>query len=156
VRWTPAENLHATLVFLGDVQEDDIAALTSALAPVAASAPSIPIEVTHTRPAPDRRPRMVWAALARSPALSELAAGMHVAAAPFAPGIRPPLREHGHITMARFRAPRPDLTLESLELDHPTFELGHVSLVHSTLGHGGAVYRTIAELPLAGGASPPA
>lgn len=138
------------------MQEDDIAALTSALVPVAASAAPIPIEATHTRTAPDRRPRMVWAALAPSLALSELAARMYGAAAPFAPGIRPPLREHGHITMARFRTRRPELTLEPLELDHPTFELGHVSLVHSTLGHGGAVYRTIAELPLTGAARPPA
>jgi 2'-5' RNA ligase len=136
------ENLHATVVFLGDVANG------ATLGEVAAAAAPVPLEITHAHTAPDRRPRMVWASLAASEPLRALSAGLHQGGTPFAPGIRPPLRGSGHITMARFRTPRPHLSLDPLELEHPSFTPGHVSLVHSTLGGGGAVYRTLAELPL--------
>jgi 2'-5' RNA ligase len=144
----PPENLHATVVFLGDVSDGDTDDLTAALGEVATAAAPIPLEITHAHTAPERRPRMVWASLAASEPLRALSAGLAAAAAPFAPGIRPALGGSGHITMARFRTPRPRLSLDPLELEHPSFKLGHVSLVHSTLGRGGAVYSTLAELPL--------
>jgi 2'-5' RNA ligase len=146
----PPENLHATVVFLGDVPEDATDGLTTALAGAAAETEPFPLELTHIHPAPDRRPRMVWASLAASEPLRALSAGLHDAAAPFAPGIRLPIRGAGHITMARFRTPRPELSLEPLELENGSFDLGHVSLLHSTLGRGGAVYRTLEEIPLNG------
>jgi RNA 2',3'-cyclic 3'-phosphodiesterase len=148
VRWTPPENLHATLVFLGPVPEESVGDMTGALRDVAAASAPLHLQVTHAKPAPSRRPRMVWAVLAAHRGLAALAAAMHAAASPFAPGIRPPVGSSGHITLARFRAPRPELALEPLALREPSFELRHVSLVHSTLGRGGATYRTVAELPL--------
>src|SRR5204863_8122605 len=92
VRWLPAENLHVTVLFLGDVDDERIEGLATSLRAAAAFTDPFELEITHARPAPERRPRMLWALVAASEPLLRLSRDMHGAARSHAPGRKPPLR----------------------------------------------------------------
>ena len=79
-RPTPAENLHATVHFLGAVRDADAAALTNALAPVCAGFAAFSLKVAEAALAPAGRPRMVWARLESPEGLGELARALAAAA----------------------------------------------------------------------------
>ena len=80
-RPTPAENLHATVHFLGSVRDVDAIALTNVLAPVCAAFPAFSLRVAEAALAPQGRPRMVWARLESPEGLGELARALADAAA---------------------------------------------------------------------------
>ena len=148
VRWLPAENLHVTVLFLGDVEEELIDGLTASLRAAAAFTDPFELEILHVRPAPERRPRMLWALVGASEPLLRLSHDLHAAARAAAPGRKSPLRGYGHITLARFRN-RPDgLAPMPLELAEPRFAVEQVLLMRSQLLPGGARYHTLAGIPL--------
>ncbi|MFO0844501.1 MAG: RNA 2',3'-cyclic phosphodiesterase [Gemmataceae bacterium] len=78
VKWVEGENLHVTLIFLGDVDERDVTDVCRAVSKVCAAVPafSMSVEGVGTFGNP-RRPRTIWAGVGRGAA--ELVA-MHGAA----------------------------------------------------------------------------
>ncbi|MGH3075349.1 MAG: 2'-5' RNA ligase family protein, partial [Gaiellales bacterium] len=93
----PAENLHATVHFLGSVRDIDAIALTNVLAPVCAAFPAFSLEVADAALAPQGRPRMVWARLESPEGLGELARALAAAAARLAPDARAPRTGNAHV-----------------------------------------------------------
>jgi RNA 2',3'-cyclic 3'-phosphodiesterase len=148
VRWVPAGNLHLTVHFLDEVDEGDVPELTRALADACRAQPAFELALQRIGPAPARRPRMVWAWIAPEPRLAALAEAVAPAAAPFAPGARPPRSERPHVTLARLHGRSlqgiPDGPLDG------RIRVGACELVQSRLGPGGAAYTTLVVLPLAG------
>jgi RNA 2',3'-cyclic 3'-phosphodiesterase len=147
VRWLPADNLHLTVHFLGDVDEGALPPLAEALAGACRAQPAFELAFERIGPAPRRRPRMVWAWAGAEPRLAALAEAVAAAAAPCAPAARPPRTEHPHVTLARLRGGAP----AGLP-DEPTEERVRVTaceLVQSRLGPGGAAYTALVVLPLA-------
>ncbi|MGB9080016.1 MAG: RNA 2',3'-cyclic phosphodiesterase [Desulfuromonadaceae bacterium] len=150
-RWVPTEQLHLTLAFLGEVEENGAGELSERLA------------LIHTTPFhlcfsgtgcfPNRhRPRVLWAGFEPHPGLMRLAAGVHRAVLtcgipqeerPFSP----------HITLARLKFPAArevDAFLampQKLKLPFPVRE---IILFQSRLTPHGAVHVPIRTFPMAG------
>lgn len=102
IRWEAPEALHVTLRFIGGWPEDRVPELTAALAGLCWQ--PFALQLTHLGGFPDlHRPRVLWAGVAPSPALSSLAAELSARLAslgiasdprPFTP----------HISLARLRS----------------------------------------------------
>jgi 2'-5' RNA ligase len=110
VKWVERENLHVTLLFLGEVTDRDIPAVCQAVGDCCkVHAPfSLNVETAGCFPNP-RRPRTLWAGVGQG--VQELVA-LHDA-------LEPPLLDLGcyrreerqytpHITLGRVRSERPD------------------------------------------------
>ena len=148
LRRVPAENLHVTVVFLGDIADERIEPLTQSLRAAASFTDPFPLEVLHARPAPERQPRMLWALVSASQPLLRLSRDLHAASRAAAPGRKPPLRGYGHITLARFRRLPDGLEPMRLQLAEPAFTVDRVLLMRSRLLPDGARYDALAEIPL--------
>lgn len=150
VRWVPAEQLHLTLVFLGEVDEATTAILTAQLAQIQTGA--FELSPCGIGCFPDRRrPRVVWLGVKPEPKLLSLAqavqqtvmaAGIILEERPFSP----------HLTLARLKPPA------ARELDvfldrHVTttltpFPVQEFTLFQSRLTAQGAVHSQIKSFML--------
>jgi len=154
LRWVRPEGIHITLKFLGEVERERVPeiahALTDAIVPFR-------LEMTPNVLGAygGSRIRVVWvgleggverlAELARRVDDALAAAGFDRERRPFSP----------HLTLARVpdRLPMPERTaLAALVRDYrlrhvSPMMLTEVSLMQSTLGPGGSVYRTVAKFP---------
>jgi 2'-5' RNA ligase len=149
-RATPAENLHATVHFLGAVDDRHAGALAAELAPACAGFPALTLRVTEAALAPPGRPRMIWARLAAPDDLAELARAIAAAAGRLAPDARAPRTGSPHVTLARLRRRPPRGTvLPPLPAAGTEVAVEACALVRSEPGPGGSRYTTIATLPLA-------
>jgi RNA 2',3'-cyclic 3'-phosphodiesterase len=148
LRWTPAENLHLTLKFLGDVADDRVnevgAGLRDALSPVPAF--DVVLAGLGAFPSPSR-PRVVWVGAREGRrTLTALAERVESALEPlgFSRESRP---YEAHLTLARARAARPvkDLShwkkLENVELGR--FTVDRVCLMRSRLHPQGAEHTVL-------------
>jgi 2'-5' RNA ligase len=61
IKWVGQENLHVTLLFLGEVDDRELVNVCRAVKGVAEGFPSFPIEIGHVGGFPNlRRPRTLW------------------------------------------------------------------------------------------------
>ena len=143
VRWQPAENLHITLRFFGDVDErrfEDIAvALEGAVLP--------PFDLTPAGVGAfgaGDRVRAIWAGVEESAALRQLAARCETAARKA--GCAPETRNFApHVTLAYLRRTDPDAVAAWIA-DHnlfraPAFRVARFGLWSSWPGAAGSTYR---------------
>jgi 2'-5' RNA ligase len=150
-RWTRPDGLHLTLKFLGQISDEQLRQVTSALAALG-SFEKFTGEVKAFGFFPDaRRARVLWAGVEAPPALAQLAKrvedgmeslGFPAEARPFTP----------HLTLARFKTPRPQSALQAfIEKDREPslgrFEVSEFFLFESKLSPHGAEYRKIARFP---------
>lgn len=148
-RITPAENLHLTLKFLGDVPQDGLPKLLARAA--ARLAPERPFEVTLAGLGafPNARAaRVLWLGVAQGAGpLAKLARKLEAAGRGVgAPRERRPF--HAHLTLARLREPR-GIAIERLAgPDCSGFPVEEVVLYGSRLSSSGASYSPLARLPL--------
>ena len=154
-KWVRRENLHLTMVFLGEVERDELEALDAALeAPFRRAAP-FELAVGGAGTFPPRRPaRVAWVGLAAPPALERLQAGVAEAASPFAERTPDRRRFHPHLTLGRCRRPWPRAAVERWrrgfdELDVEPFAVDDGVLVESRLSPRGPAYRTLERYPMA-------
>ena len=150
-RWVPAEQIHLTLAFLGEVDEDTAGRLTDELARIQAEAFNLSFSGTGCFPNL-HHPRVLWAGLQQEPALTRLAAAIHSAVR--ACGI--PLEERPfspHITLARLKLPCSREAGEFLgnyrSLTIPPFPVQEFTLFQSRLSQQGAVHLPVRSFPLA-------
>lgn len=143
VRWTSRDQWHVTLRFLGDVDDDELPAVSEAMA----AAGERPAREATLGPASVRLGR--HALVVPVAGVDDLAAA--VAAATGSLGTPPEERPFsGHLTLARARghaAVPGRLAGAAVEARWPVTE---VALVRSRLGGGGARYETIATVALQG------
>ncbi len=135
VKWVPQENLHITLRFLGDADEDDVAArLDETLLPAASAVVGPAFDLLGER-----------SLISPVAGVDELADAVRQALRGL--GTEPERRRfQGHITVARLaRRARPRRSA-GRRFD-ATFAVTEVALVSSTLLDTGAVYETIATWP---------
>jgi len=155
-KWVPEENVHVTLAFLGDVEEQAVPALCDRLTTVAAGHPafSLVFDAVLARPSA-RHARMLWAAFS-DPEEQCASLAADVAAAGEMAGSRADRRPfNAHVTLCRSRRPRSirDETLDgacgSGNGTHHSLSVPSITLCESRLTPRGAVYSTRAtwELP---------
>ncbi|TKB72432.1 MAG: RNA 2',3'-cyclic phosphodiesterase [Nitrospira sp.] len=156
VQWVRPESVHATLKFLGDVEESRIPDLEAALRRMAAAHPVGTVEVAGLGVFPDaRNPRVLWVGLREGSALiARLAEAVDRAMSEvgFPPESRP---FSPHLTLARIkeggRAVGRALESQGLLTESPVlgrFSVGALALMQSALRPSGAVYTRLAEFAL--------
>jgi 2'-5' RNA ligase len=153
VKWVPAGNLHITLKFLGNADEETVARLEERLSPLAERHGSFRMSLHGMGLFPDRRrPRVVWIDLIDAGRLTEIQRDIEQTASslgferedrPFSP----------HLTIGRIRSPKGTSSLlgaiETLkDKDFGNIEVNAVSLMKSDLKPTGAQYTTLAEFHL--------
>lgn len=150
-RPVPEEQLHLTLKFLGDVEQERLSPLTKALATIAAPSFSLAMRGVGYFP-PRGTPRVVWAGIAPQPGLDQLQARIEQAleqlgfareARPFSP----------HITLARLKTARPEALRQFLarhgSYATEPFAINGFSLYSSRLTSAGAIHKVEAFYKLA-------
>jgi 2'-5' RNA ligase len=157
VKWVEPDNLHVTLLFLGEVEDRDVAALCRAVADVCGRyAPfRASIEAVGCFPNP-RRPRVVWVGVGEGAA--ELVA-LH-------DDLEGPLMDLGcyrreerrytpHVTLGRVRGDRPAAGLAAALARQANWQGGvtevrEVRVLSSELTPQGPVYTLLSRAPLGG------
>jgi RNA 2',3'-cyclic 3'-phosphodiesterase len=147
VKWVDAENLHVTLLFLGEVDERTIPAVCKAVAGVCAEREpfALSVEKVGCFGSP-RRPRTLWAGIGEG---AEELKALHDA-------LEPPLLELGcyrheerqftpHITLGRAKSADPDDTLPAALKKYATWNAGEVEVrevlvMSSELTRTGPIY----------------
>lgn len=149
-RWVRPENLHLTLRFLGDVDEDAAADLDAALSRI--TAPRLQVALSGVGHFASRgQVRALWAGVERNDALEHLHAKVETIVQRAG---RPPegRRFHPHVTLARCndtRVPRINGFLaEHSGFRAPPFPVDSIDLYSSILGREGAYYTKEASYPL--------
>jgi 2'-5' RNA ligase len=161
VRWVPPENLHVTLRFLGDVEEDRADDFVRRLGPELSRVAPFEYRLEGLGAFPRRgAPRVVWAGLSQGG--RELAAvASRVEQAALEAGVLDRAEDrpfHAHVTLGRPKGHRGlgrlrDL-LGELSFRGQTHFLEEVTLAESRLTPRGAVYGAVARLPLGGAGAP--
>ena len=140
-RWTPAENLHLTLFFLGQVSEDKLPMILGELGQLDFA----PLELRFTQLGCFPRAGILFADLEPTPTLLRLQAdvALGMVKCGFASDARP---YHPHVTLARMRSPmRLDSRLTALTSQlQQRFTVAAVNLYRSQTLSTGAQYEIIA------------
>ena len=158
-RWVPADQLHLTLAFLGDVGDERVAGLTRALGQVSAAPFRLRFDRLGCFPS-CARPRVLWVGLKPEPLLISLADRLREILRagditqeerPFSP----------HITLARLKLPAArecrSFLNQSPALECPAVPVVEFILFESRLTAAGAIHTPLKRFPLSGGScGPPA
>jgi 2'-5' RNA ligase len=152
-RPVPAENLHATVLFLGSVLESNIPVLTAIAARVAAQAP--PLDLVFDQVEFWEKPRVLVSTTSAGSAAGHAVAeglnrmleretsraGMHSDVKPF----------HGHVTLAR----KVGRVTHELAMQPVAWRLSELALIDSRTEPEGSVYTVLESFPLGAGARQP-
>lgn len=149
-KWVTADNLHITVLFLGDVPAETIAPLSEAIGGGLAETHAFELPFATVCPWPNaRRARMLWAAYDDPDGkCAALAAAVAEAAERFDVAVEDRAFK-AHVTLARARRPRRVderilSTLSTSQLDVPEFVSVHsATLFSSTLTKTGPRYETL-------------
>jgi 2'-5' RNA ligase len=154
IKWVNTDNLHITLKFIGEHDEELTQAVESALTPIAAAATPFEITISHMGAFPDRNnPRIIWQKIETRPPLSLLNLHSSIEAALEPLGIEREKRKFSsHLTIGRIKQPSDLEGLWAYEQQHPfppiSFEAESFSLYRSVLKPKGAQYTVLKNYSL--------
>jgi 2'-5' RNA ligase len=149
VRWVRPENIHLTLKFLGNVQEETLGNLCAALEETCAGHKPFDIGLVRLGAFPSaRRARILWIGVdAGSDQLRALAADLESALIPL--GFEREKRAFTpHLTLARVRSRPVNFDGRPTTIGDLRFRVRHIELIESTLSPKGGTYRTIQAFAL--------
>lgn len=135
------EQLHITLLFLGEVHNEALGQLSSVGKAVAKSVKPFQVELGGTGYFPAAGSPRVWFVKAEGDGLWDLATGLRQAL----PEVEAKEKFHPHLTLARKKGPAPRVGPQVLGLK---FEAKAVCLVESRLEKSGSEYRVLEVFPL--------
>lgn len=146
-------NLHVTVKFLGQIDEDRVGSIAAGMAAVAGRTPPFELAVRRLGAFPTpARPRVVWVGLEPAAPLAALAGDVDasLAALGFAREARP---FAAHVTLGRVRETRRNPALSAAlarSADCGRLPVNRVSLMRSELHPRGARYTEVTSVVLAG------
>ncbi len=157
VRWVSSENIHLTLKFLGEADEDKAPEITGALRDVTAGHKPFTLTAHGTGVFPNTSwPKVVWVGLDSGNGLLALHSDIESAMEPL--GFAPEKRAFtAHLTIGRIKVGRDKpLQLEHLmhevqarqKEDFGSFETREIVLFKSDLQPSGAVHTVLSKAPL--------
>lgn len=153
-RWVDLENVHLTLLFLGETAEADVPALAAKLREAFARCPPLELRLAGGGTFPPGRPaRVAWVGLEAPDELTTLQADVTRAAVEslgFEPEDRP---YHPHVTLARCADPWRREAIDKFKNAltgniGPPFVADHGVLFESKLSPKGARYRVVETFPM--------
>jgi RNA 2',3'-cyclic 3'-phosphodiesterase len=156
IRWVKPDNIHLTIVFLGDVREGDICAIVREIEQVCYGFHPFDLHLKGTGLFPDRRrPRVLWAGydgdIERMASLRDV---LHERLIPFE--IKSEKRQFKpHLTLGRFRNPgKGNTQIDEIlnlhgNLSSPSFQVSELILFKSELRPQGPEYTRLESWPLA-------
>lgn len=155
-RWTEPDAMHLTLRFIGEVSEDRVPDIDTALSAVEAPAFDLTLDGVGVFGS-GRGGRVLWAGVERNDALAHAQA--KVESALVRVGLPPEERRFTpHVTLARLREAKADRVGRFLEerglFRAGPFPVGCFALFVSHLGRAGPVYEVVGEYALAAPARP--
>ena len=157
VRWVPAQNIHLTIKFLGNVSLSNLERLKEVLQAEVSRHPAFEISVGELGAFPsNQRPRVLWIGIEAPPELSALQRGIEAEMArlgyareerPFSP----------HLTLGRVARNASGEEIRQVSVALGQSKVGFlgatriqwVHLFRSDLSPGGAVYSQLLSVPLA-------
>lgn len=151
LRWLPADNLHLTLKFLGDIEGSEVQRLEETLRRVAARHRPLRLQVGGLGAFPSlRRTSVLWIGVAPDPALLALQreTELELSRLGYVRELKP---YRPHITVARTRtgARPPDVErLVNLCTVTADAEVESMELMRSRTGAGGSRYEPLLRIPL--------
>ncbi|MBV8832862.1 MAG: RNA 2',3'-cyclic phosphodiesterase [Acidobacteriaceae bacterium] len=152
IRWSPLDNLHITIKFIGQWPGARLTELTSCLRTVVIDAP-FEIEIKGLGWFPNERaPRVLWAGVQAGDDLTELVQRTEACLEPL--GIKKEDRPFSpHLTLARIKSPVPLARLRKKVADLQPAAIGTFSVPSFTLylsepGTNGSVYQKLQEFKL--------
>lgn len=154
-RWTRPEGRHLTLKFLGEVADERVDDVRAGLRAAVAGEAPFRAAFSEVGGFPNlRRPRVLWVGVGQgAEELARVAAsvdrtlvdlGFEAEKRPFT----------GHLTLARFKVPKPVGDLPPVLAPEEDFEVSEITLFRSQLHPKGARYTVLERFPLHG--RPPA
>ena len=149
-RWIAPENIHLTLHFIGEIDEDIAEDIDAGLSGIEHSAFDLTIAGVGCFESRNKA-RAVWLDVAPEPALDHLHAKIEQAL--IQSGLPPGHRKFKpHVTLARLKQ-TPVVAVADYLAAHggirlATFRVDHVTLFRSHLGHRGANYEALSRYPL--------
>ena len=155
-RWVDLDNLHLTLLFLGETAEASVPALAAKLREAFARCPTLDLRLAGGGTFPPGRPaRVAWVGVEAPPELMTLQADVTQAAVDslgFEPEKRP---YHPHATLARCPDPWRREAIDKFKTAltgpiGPPFVADHGVLFESKLSPKGARYRPVETFPMTG------
>ncbi len=152
--WTPVENLHCTLSFLGAVEDARVSAISRSIASSVADLIDFPTHLGSLGAFPSQsRARVIWASLAdEAGGIATLAGSVLEALVPH--GFEPEHRRfRAHVTLARVR--NPHRVQLDVRVEPVRFSVDRVILFESKLGRPHAVHTPLATFPFRRELAPP-
>ncbi len=146
VSWVRPENLHITMNFLGELDQQNIEQICAAAESVCAVLPPARVEII--RAAPERT--MIWAHIKPNRTLSELHARLDAEMGQLLSNYQSRHRFRPHVCLARSRRILTDSHFPPKDFSGLDFEATHLVLYQSTLSAGGSVYTSLDAFPLSG------
>lgn len=140
---TPLEQLHLTLMFLGEVARERLGEVTKAGEAVARQVAPFTLRLGGTGYFPPEGTPRVWFVKAEGVGLEPLASGLRAAL----PGLGDAKPFKAHITLARRKGPAPRVGPVVLDRE---FAVRRISLVQSELFPKGSLYHVLREFELKG------
>lgn len=147
ITWTRKNNLHITLLFLGNIETEDLFEIFEKLENIIQETDQLEINLNSILYSPKDNPRMVWVNGEKSKELKE-----------FQEKIEEELFNRGnkefnvHITLGRIkqwqfkRIEKEEIPeLEQVDL---SFKVDSIEVMESELKRGGAIYTTLKSFPL--------
>jgi 2'-5' RNA ligase len=155
VKWVEPENLHVTLLFLGEVEDKELPSVCNAIAAAAGEHSGFPMSIERTGAFPNaRRPRILWVGVGQG---TQEVCALH-------DSLEKPLIKLGcyrreertykpHITLGRVRSERPPDQLADALVKHAGWRAGEVAVhevlvMSSELTSSGPLYTVLSRAKL--------
>lgn len=146
LRWIAEENLHVTIVFLGDIENDKMSELKSEIGRIVKKHSPFVLRMAKISASPHRKP-MVWAEFAQNESYVDLVIEMRKAMSAFTKvDDRDP---RAHISVARpGKPPASKHDIPNQEFDGPDLQVDWLELWESQLSQEGAEYSSLGKFKL--------
>jgi RNA 2',3'-cyclic 3'-phosphodiesterase len=153
LRWTPNEQLHFTLRFLGECQVQQTTGLLAAIEDLCKNRPAFPIEIRGLGVFPDpAKPRILWMGVREgTDILNEMSLRLEEACVRLG-FVRETRPFHAHLTIARCASLKSPALMrqvvdEASDKTFGSFVATSLVLMKSERGRQGSVYSVVGERP---------
>jgi len=156
IRWTPTENFHCTIRFIGMLPKEYMGGLIDVIRAVAATRMPFVLPFERITTATQKDPKMIWARFTKTDAFDGFVRNMTTTIARFlyseckGMNLVNGHRVIPHITLARCSGRIRTIKYPLVVNFPPTLSVSSVVVYRSDISPQGSIYRVLKELPLCG------